>query len=88
VPQAVEHTTEVEQLRARVAELERELAERTRRATEAVSRAEDRIYWLDRWQIDLNRVMETRAGQAVFLTAKQLRRATRLAARARRRVTR
>ena len=88
MPQAFEQRTEVEQLRARVTELERELAERTRRATAAVAHAEDRLYWLDRWQIDLNRVMETRAGQTVFVAANLLRRTTRLAGRARRSITR
>ena len=52
---AVEQDSEVEALRARVAELERELADRTERANAAVAAAEDRLYWLDRWQIDPNR---------------------------------
>jgi len=85
---AVEDQSELEQLRARVAELERELAERTERAGAAVAAAQERLYWLDRWQIDLNRVMETRAGQTAFLVAKQGRRATRVAGRIRRRLTR
>jgi hypothetical protein len=39
---------ELEALRRRVADLERELAERTERANAAVAAAQDRSYWLDR----------------------------------------
>jgi hypothetical protein len=51
---------ELEALRRRVAELERELAERTARANDAVAAAQDRSYWLDRWGIDLNALMRRR----------------------------
>ena len=54
---------DVETLRSRIAELERELADRTERAAAAVAAAEDRAYWLDRWRIDLNAVMEHRLAQ-------------------------
>ncbi len=60
-------TTEVEQLRARVEELERELAERTAKAEAAVAAAQQRSYWADRLPFDLNAVMPTRVGRAVFL---------------------
>jgi hypothetical protein len=58
-------TTELEALRRRVADLESELAERTARANAAVAAAEDRSYWLDRWQVDLNALMRRR-GAAEF----------------------
>jgi hypothetical protein len=68
---------EVERLRARVDELERELAERTAKAEAAVAAAQDRSYWLDRTQIDLNSVMRRPAARAAFeallATAKALR---------------
>jgi cell division septum initiation protein DivIVA len=51
---------EVEALRARVAELERQLAEQAARANAAVAAAEDRAYWLDRWHLDLNALMRRR----------------------------
>jgi hypothetical protein len=85
---AVEPQGETEALRARVAELERELADRTARANAAVAAAQDRVYWLDRWRIDPNRVMATRAGQWAFLLAKLARRAQRVAIRIRRRLSR
>jgi cell division septum initiation protein DivIVA len=57
---------EVERLRARVDQLERELAERTAKAEAAVAAAQDRSYWLDRMRIDLNAVMRHRAARAAF----------------------
>ena len=60
-------TTEVEQLRARVEELERELAERTAKAEAAVAAAQQRSYWADRLPFDLNAVMPTRVGRVVSL---------------------
>jgi cell division septum initiation protein DivIVA len=57
---------EVERLRARVDELERELAERTAKAEAAVAAAQDRSYWLDRTRIDLNAVMRHRAARVAF----------------------
>ena len=71
---AVDSQAEVERLRARVAELERELADRTERANAAVAAAQDRIYWLDKWRVDPNRVLGSRAGQRAFALARQVRR--------------
>jgi hypothetical protein len=51
---------ELEALRRRVADLERELAERTELANAAVAAAQDRSYWLDRWHVDLNALMRRR----------------------------
>ena len=64
----VEHG-EVERLRARVDELERELAEQTARANAAVAAAEDRSYWLDRLRIDMNAVMRNPVARALFALA-------------------
>jgi hypothetical protein len=55
---------ELGRLRARVDELERELAERTAKAEAAVAAAQDRSYWPDRLPVDLNRVMPTPLGRA------------------------
>ena len=70
----MDQQAEVEALRARVAELERELADRTARANAAVAAAQDRLYWLDRWRIDPNRVLGSRAGQRAFAIARQVHR--------------
>jgi hypothetical protein len=59
-------SAELERLRARVDELERELAERTARAEAAVAAAEQRSYWADRLPFDLNAVMPTPLGRAAY----------------------
>lgn len=59
---------ELEALRARVAELERERSEEIARANVAIAAAEQRSYWLDRWHLDLNALME-RPGASEFRAA-------------------
>jgi hypothetical protein len=59
---------EVERLRVQVAALEARLVEVEDWANRAVGAAQERLYWLDRWQIDLNRLM-TRRGAAEFRAA-------------------
>ena len=63
-----EAAAEVARLRARVAALEAELAEVEAWANRAVAAAQERVYWLDRWHLDLNRLME-RPGAAEFRAA-------------------
>ncbi len=63
-----EERAELEALRARVAELERERAEEIARASAATAAAQERAYWLDRWHLDLNALM-TRRGAAEFRAA-------------------
>jgi uncharacterized coiled-coil protein SlyX len=50
-------TSDVEALQARIAELEHELAEQTRRTNAIVAEAQEKLYWLERWHVDLDRVM-------------------------------
>jgi hypothetical protein len=64
---------ELTALRARVDQLERELAERTARANAAVAAAQDRSYWIDRFRLDLDAIMRKRWARGVWT-------ATRLAA--------
>ena len=60
--------TELERLRARVAELEAERVEQAARANAAVAAAQERAYWLDRWHVDLNAAMR-RPGAGVVRAA-------------------
>jgi hypothetical protein len=53
-----ELAAENERLKARVETLEAQLAEQAARANAAVARAEERVYWLDRWRLDLNALMQ------------------------------
>jgi hypothetical protein len=64
--------SEVARLRARVAELETRLVEVEDWANRTVGAAQERLYWLDLWHIDLNALMERRG-------ASQLRAAIRAA---------
>jgi hypothetical protein len=48
---------EIAALRARVAELEQQLVEVEAWANESLGAAQERLYWLDRWHLDLNAVM-------------------------------
>jgi hypothetical protein len=63
-----DQTAEIQRLRARVAELEGRLVEVEDWANRTVGAAQERLYWLDRWQIDLNRLME-RPGASEFRQA-------------------
>jgi hypothetical protein len=57
-PLDADERTELDTLRRRVAELEAERFELARRANAAVAAAQRRSYWLDRWHVDLNAVMD------------------------------
>ncbi len=56
---------EIERLRARIVALEAELVEVQSRANAAVAAAQDKAYWLERWHVDLNKLM-TKPGAAQF----------------------
>ncbi len=60
-------------LRSRVQELERELTEQAARANAAVAAAQERAYWLDRWHLDLNAVVERPAVERARGAARVLR---------------
>jgi hypothetical protein len=77
---------ELESLRARVLEIERERAEQVAAANAAVAAAQERAYWLDRWHLDLNALM-ARPGAAEFRAAVRLaREAIRIVRRAKRKL--
>jgi hypothetical protein len=76
---------ELEALRARVAELERENAEMARRTNAAVAAAQERAYWLDRWHVDLNALMRRRGAAEFRAVLRALRRVVRALRRALRR---
>jgi hypothetical protein len=82
----LEPVDELERLRARVADLERELVEVQERANAAVAAAEERAYWLDRWHLDLNALMRRPAAERVRLTVHSLREFVRRMRRAKRRL--
>jgi hypothetical protein len=73
-PLTGDERAELEALRRRLADLDRERHEQVARANEAVAAAQHRAYWLDRWHLDLNALM-ARPGGAQFRAAVRLLRA-------------
>jgi hypothetical protein len=56
----VEEQTEVAALRARVAELEAQLERHAQQTAALVAESQEKLYWLERWHIDLDRIMRKR----------------------------
>jgi len=79
---------EVERLRAQVAALEHELVSQAARANDAVAEAQARTYWLDRWNLDLNALMERRGAAELRGMLRVARSGARSAKRARKRLSR
>jgi hypothetical protein len=70
-------------LRARLDVLEREHAEQIARAHDALAAAQDRSYWLDRWGVDLNALMERRGAGQFRAAVRGVREVSRVAKKAR-----
>lgn len=73
VPDSQEQSTEVERLRARVAELERELIDTEAWANETVGYAQAQSHWIERWGIDINGFMRSPWGQRLRASARLMR---------------
>ena len=69
---------ELRELRGRVASLERERGEAIARANAAVAAAQDKSYWLDRWNVDLNSLMRRRGASEARAALRALRAVYRL----------
>lgn len=77
---------EIEQLRARVAELELELAEHARRTARIVAESQEKLYWLERWGVDLDRAMRIPGAMLALGLARRVRGVVWMLKRLRRRV--
>jgi len=77
---------EVERLRARVAALESELVETQARANAVVAQTQERVYWLDRWHLDLNALMRRPGAAELRGALRAARSVTRAFRRAKRRL--
>lgn len=75
-------------LRGKIEALERELVEQAAQANAAVAEAQERTYWLDRWNLDLNALMERRGAAELRGVVRVARGALRSARRAQRRLGR
>lgn len=83
-----DHTGEQEilALRARIVELEALLDEHARATNAIVARSQDKLYWLERWQVDLDVVMRKRGAVPALELVKGGRRVVRFVRLARRRL--
>ena len=52
-----DQTAEIAALRARVAELEAQLARKDAETAQLVATAQEKLYWLERWHVDLDTLM-------------------------------
>jgi hypothetical protein len=78
----VDERAELEALRTRVGQLERQVAA----ANAAVAAAQERVYWLDRWHIDLNALMRRRGAAELREVIRVVRGAIRMVRRAKRKL--
>jgi alkanesulfonate monooxygenase SsuD/methylene tetrahydromethanopterin reductase-like flavin-dependent oxidoreductase (luciferase family) len=67
-PLTADERSELEALRRRVAELDAQLVEQARRVNALIGTTQERVYWLDRWHLDLNALM-ARPGAAELRAA-------------------
>lgn len=77
---------ENERLKARIAQLEGELAEQSRRTAALIAEAQQKLYWLDRWHVDLNALMDRPGAEAALEGLKRVRTVVRFARRTKRRL--
>jgi hypothetical protein len=60
-----EERAELEALRTRVAALEAELTDVQARTNAVIAAQQERLFWLDRWHLDLNALMQRRGAAEV-----------------------
>jgi hypothetical protein len=78
--------SEVQQLRAQVAALEAELVETQARTNAIVAQTQERVYWLDRWHLDLNALMRRPGAAELRCALRGFRAVSRTIRRAKRRL--
>ena len=83
---STDERAELEALRARVVTLEAERREEAARTAAAVADASVRLYWLDRWHVDLNALMAKPGAAQARGLVRALRAPTRLVRKLRRRL--
>lgn len=80
--------TEVSELRARVAALEAELAVQAQRTARVVAEAQEKLYWLERWHVDLDAVMRKPGAVPALAALRRVRALVRRLRRLKRRLVR
>ena len=82
----IEVQADNERLRTRVASLEAELVEIQVRTNAVVAQTQERVYWLDRWHLDLNALMRRPGAAELRGALRGARAVTRALRRAKRRL--
>jgi hypothetical protein len=77
---------EIAALRARVAELEAELHAQAARTAATVAEAQEKLYWLERWHVDLDKLMAKPGAVPALDTLKRARGVVRSTRRLKRRL--
>ena len=77
---------ELAALRARVAELEAELHDQAARTAGLVAEAQEKLYWLERWHVDLDKLMAKPGAVPALDALKRVRGVVRSAKRIKRRL--
>lgn len=70
---SLEDGPEIAALRARVAELEALLAEQARATNALVAQSQEKLYWLERWHVDLDAVMRKPGAELSLNVVKSVR---------------
>lgn len=73
-------------LRTRIRELESELAEQSSRSAAIVARSQEKLYWLERWHVDLDTLMAKKGAVPALEALKTVRSGARSAKRFQRRL--
>ena len=74
-------------LKARVAELETEVNDLRQRTVTTLARAQESLYWFDRWGVDFNSLMSRPAAEWVRKSLRAARGVYRQVVRAKRKIT-
>ena len=64
---------ELAALRARVTELEAQLRDQAARTAALVAEAQEKLYWLERWHVDLDKLMAKPGAVPALETVKRVR---------------
>ncbi len=85
-PETDPRDDEIAALQSRVTELEKELHAQAARTAAVVAEAQEKLYWLERWHVDLDKLMAKPGAVPALDAVKRVRGVVRSAKRIKRRV--
>lgn len=87
MPEEISLATENARLRARIEALELELAQHREQTAQTVARAQETLYWFERWGVDFNALFSRREMELVRRAVRAVRGVYRAALKVERRLT-